>query len=100
MPSLLVIDDDRSVIPLIRSACKHVKIDVIAAETAEEGLKLLKSKQPDVLMLMFLYNGSFSREEKLANYAFYEPRTIHESSLSPSVHSILAIELGRLLREE
>ena len=52
-------------------------------------------KQPDVLMFMFLYNGSFSREEKLANYLFYEPRTIHESSLSPSVHSILAIELGR-----
>ena len=52
-------------------------------------------KQPDVLMFMLLYNGSFSAEEKLANYAYYEPRTIHESSLSPSVHSILAIELGR-----
>jgi len=52
-------------------------------------------KQPDVLMFMLLYNGSFSPEEKLANYTFYEPRTIHESSLSPSVHSILAIELGR-----
>jgi maltose phosphorylase len=52
-------------------------------------------KQPDVLMFMLLYNGSFSHAEKLANYAFYEPRTIHESSLSPSVHSILAIELGR-----
>jgi maltose phosphorylase len=52
-------------------------------------------KQPDVLMFMLLYNGSFSKEEKLANYAFYEPRTIHESSLSPSVHSILAIELER-----
>jgi maltose phosphorylase len=52
-------------------------------------------KQPDVLMFMLLYNGSFTREQKLANYAFYEPRTIHESSLSPSVHSILALELGR-----
>jgi len=52
-------------------------------------------KQPDVLMFMLLYNGSFSREQKAANYAFYEPRTIHESSLSPSVHSILAIELER-----
>lgn len=52
-------------------------------------------KQPDVLMFMLLYNGSFSAEQKRANYEFYEPRTIHESSLSPSVHSILAIELGR-----
>jgi maltose phosphorylase len=52
-------------------------------------------KQPDVLMFMFLHNTSFSNDEKKTNYLFYEPRTIHESSLSPSVHSILAIELGR-----
>jgi maltose phosphorylase len=52
-------------------------------------------KQPDVLMFMLLYNGSFSLEEKRANYDYYEPRCIHESSLSPSVHSILASELGR-----
>jgi maltose phosphorylase len=52
-------------------------------------------KQPDVLMFMFLYNGSFSLTEKQANYDYYEPRCIHESSLSPSVHSILAAELGK-----
>jgi len=52
-------------------------------------------KQPDVLMFMFLYNQSFSRAEKQANYDYYEPRCIHESSLSPSVHSIFAAELGR-----
>jgi maltose phosphorylase len=52
-------------------------------------------KQPDVLMFMFLYNGSFSLQEKRVNYDYYEPRCIHESSLSPSVHSILASELGR-----
>ncbi len=52
-------------------------------------------KQPDVLMFMFLYNQSFSRQEKQVNYDYYEPRCIHESSLSPSVHSILAAELGR-----
>jgi len=53
-------------------------------------------KQADVLMMMFLYNGSFSREEKEANYNYYEPRTIHESSLSPAIHSILAAELGKM----
>jgi len=52
-------------------------------------------KQPDVLMFMLLYNQSFSLEEKRANYEYYEPRCIHESSLSPSVHSIFAAELGR-----
>lgn len=53
-------------------------------------------KQADVLMLLYLYNASFSTEVKRLNYAFYEPRTIHESSLSPAIHSILAAELGRL----
>ncbi len=53
-------------------------------------------KQPDVLMFMFLYNQSFSKEEKKANYDYYEPRCIHESSLSPSIHSVFAAELGKM----
>lgn len=52
-------------------------------------------KQPDVLMFMFLYSGQFSRASKLANYEYYEPRCIHESSLSPSIHSIIASEIGK-----
>lgn len=51
-------------------------------------------KQPDVLMFMFLHDQDFSLEQKKANFDFYEPRCIHESSLSPSVHSILAEEIG------
>lgn len=52
-------------------------------------------KQPDVLMMMLLYNGKFTKEQLKANYEFYEPRCIHESSLSPSVHSILAVQLAK-----
>jgi maltose phosphorylase len=51
-------------------------------------------KQPDVLNHMFFFSEDFTLEEKKANYDFYEARTIHESSLSPSLHSILALELG------
>ena len=53
-------------------------------------------KQPDVLMMLYLYNSSFTEEEKRVNYEFYEPRTIHESSLSPAIHSILAAESGKM----
>jgi maltose phosphorylase len=35
-------------------------------------------------------------EEKRKNYEFYEARCSHESSLSPSLHAILAAELGKL----
>lgn len=52
-------------------------------------------KQPDVLMAMFLYPDDFTDELLAANYDFYEPRCIHESSLSPSIHAILASRLGR-----
>jgi maltose phosphorylase len=52
-------------------------------------------KQPDVLMFIFLFNQEFSMDVKRANYEYYEPRCIHESSLSPSIHSILAMELGK-----
>jgi len=52
-------------------------------------------KQPDVLMLMLLYNSRFTDEQVKANYEYYEPRCIHESSLSPSVHSILAMQLKK-----
>ena len=52
-------------------------------------------KQPDVLMFMFLYSTEFSLESKRVNYEYYEPRCIHESSLSPSIHSIFASELGK-----
>jgi maltose phosphorylase len=52
-------------------------------------------KQPDVLNHLFFFSEDFTREEKRANYEFYEARTIHESSLSPSLHSILALELGK-----
>lgn len=52
-------------------------------------------KQPDVLMLMLMFNNCFSEKEIKTNYEYYEPRCIHESSLSPSVHSILASQLKK-----
>jgi len=57
-------------------------------------------KQPDVLMFMLLYPDDFNIDVLRANYEYYEPRTIHESSLSPSVHSIFAAELGKLKEAE
>lgn len=52
-------------------------------------------KQPDVLMFMFLFSSKFTQEQMMANYEYYEPLCIHESSLSPSVHSIIASQLKK-----
>ena len=51
-------------------------------------------KQPDVLLMQFLQDRMFSSDSRKVNYDYYEPRCSHESSLSPSIHSILAAELG------
>jgi maltose phosphorylase len=51
-------------------------------------------KQPDVVLFLFFFNRQFSPAVKKANYDYYEPRCIHESSLSPAIHSILASEIG------
>ncbi len=52
-------------------------------------------KQADVLQGMYFFEEEFSYEEHLRNFDFYEPRTVHESSLSPCVHAILAAKLGK-----
>jgi beta-phosphoglucomutase family hydrolase len=65
---------------------------------AEEINRRQLIKQADVLMLLFLFPNRFSREVLAANYAYYEPRTDHGSSLSPSIHAALAARLG--LRRE
>jgi len=52
-------------------------------------------KQADVLQGLFVFGDEFDLPTIKRNFDFYEPRTVHESSLSPCVHSILAARLGR-----
>src|SRR4051794_35705162 len=56
------------------------------------GTRLIK--QADVVMLTYVLPDEFSDEVKLANYEYYEPLTLHKSSLSPATHSIMSIEVG------
>lgn len=51
-------------------------------------------KQADTLQGFYIFEEDFSMEEHKTNFDFYEPKTVHESSLSPCVHCILASKLG------
>ncbi|WP_312137907.1 family 65 glycosyl hydrolase domain-containing protein [Sphingobacterium sp.] len=51
-------------------------------------------KQADVLQGMYFFEDQFDLEDIRRNFDFYEPRTVHESSLSPCIHSILAAKLN------
>ncbi|MPR36495.1 family 65 glycosyl hydrolase domain-containing protein [Salmonirosea aquatica] len=51
-------------------------------------------KQADVLQGLYFFEDDFDLGTLQRNFDFYEPMTVHESSLSPCVHSILASRLG------
>ena len=53
-------------------------------------------KQSDVLLGLYLYYFYFDTETVRRNFEFYEPMTVHESSLSPHIHSILAARIGKV----
>lgn len=57
-------------------------------------------KQPDVVMLMYLLPDKFAVDVKRTNFDYYEARTLHKSSLSPSIHAIMGIEVGDHTRAE
>lgn len=51
-------------------------------------------KQADVLQGLYLFDDRFDNETIKRNFDFYEPLTVHESSLSPCVHVILGSRIG------
>ncbi|MEN2800505.1 family 65 glycosyl hydrolase domain-containing protein [Capnocytophaga sputigena] len=53
-------------------------------------------KQADTLQGFYFFEDHFTKEELQKHYEFYEPFTVHESSLSPCVHSVLASALGKI----
>ena len=52
-------------------------------------------KQADVILAMFLLQEDFTTEQLREAYDFYEPMTLHYSSLSYNTHAILALRIGR-----
>lgn len=51
-------------------------------------------KQPDVMMGLFFLNYLYDTDTIRRNFDFYAPLTLHESGLSPCIHSILAAQIG------
>ena len=57
-------------------------------------LRSVYIKQADTLQGMFFFEDKTDREVMRKHFDFYEPFTVHESSLSPCVHTVLACRLG------
>lgn len=74
---------------------KQEEIGVIFKEFSfNEVNKLQISKQADIIMLFYLLENLFCSGTKKANLEYYEPLTLHDSSLSLSIYSIIAGDIG------
>src|SRR6266498_3954693 len=51
-------------------------------------------KQADVVLAMFLLGEAFSPDAKRRNFAFYDPLTTGDSSLSSCIEAIIAAQVG------
>ena len=60
----------------------------------KRGIERCILKQADVVMLMYLLPHDYDMETQSANFNYYEQRTLHRSSLSPSIHCLLGLRVG------
>lgn len=73
-----------------RAGKQTILLDYSRAEVNE--MQILK--QADVVMLNYLLPERFTPQQCAASLAFYEPRTIHDSSLSKAIHGIVYARCG------
>ena len=85
-------------IDLQRYADRTVPMDVILGREQTQRSQVIK--QADVLMLLMLLWEQYPAAVRAANFAYYEPRCGHGSSLSPAVHALVAGRLGQLADAE
>jgi alpha,alpha-trehalose phosphorylase len=53
-------------------------------------------KQPDLVMAMLTRGDAFTAEQKARNFAYYEARTVRDSSLSACIQAVIAAEVGHV----
>ncbi|MBA2811206.1 glycoside hydrolase family 65 protein [Streptomyces sp. KM273126] len=53
-------------------------------------------KQADLVLAMLLCSDAFEEDQKARNFAYYEPLTVRDSSLSACVQCVLAADVGHL----
>ncbi len=105
--SLYISVNKKYIIEQFKGYFKLKQINI--TETDENGVPIVSGKlktknlaktqlvkQADVLMFLYLLREWFSLRTKCSNYDFYIKRILHKSSLSPSIHAIVACECGYL----
>ncbi len=73
---------------------RSAAMDVILGHERIQATNVVK--QADVVMALYLLSERFPADVREANFRYYEPRTGHGSSLSPSIHALVAARLDQL----
>lgn len=60
----------------------------------KQGMQRCILKQADVVMLMFLMPHAYDAQTQKINFEYYEKRTLHRSSLSPSIHCMMGLRVN------
>ena len=67
---------------------------IMADYNLDQISKFKVSKQADIMVLFLLFGENWANEIKEANFNYYEPFCLHDSSLSFSTYAILANDIG------
>lgn len=81
--------------PLDITTCKDDNIPLYHKISFDRLQRYQVLKQPAVLMYMALRPEKFKQEEIEAAWDYYEPKTLHDSTLSFGIHALLAARLGK-----
>lgn len=80
-------------IDLTAYASRSAPMDIVLGRARTAASQVVK--QADVVALLALLPDLFDQAAKERNFAYYEPRCGHGSSLSPALHALVAARLGR-----
>jgi alpha,alpha-trehalose phosphorylase len=99
-------DEDLGVHPQSEGFTRHDEWDFAATPAGDYPLLLHHPyfqlyrtqvvKQADLVLAMHLCGDAFTAEQKARNFAYYEARTVRDSSLSATTQGIIAAEVGHL----
>jgi DNA-binding NtrC family response regulator len=95
VPTVLVVDDDRAVRHLVREALATADVTVIDAATVEDGLVLLREREPDTVLLDIML-PELSGLEAFHKFHALDPKVpvIFITAMNSSDAAIQAMTLG------
>lgn len=108
----LPVADENGIIPQFDGFSDLKPIDISGYRESSELFRILSDypfeeinnmqvcKQADNVMLFYTLKDRFSNEEIKKNFEYYEARTLHDSSLSMCMHSVVASYMGDKLMAE